>query len=70
MEKQFYFYSKFTQNFNSNPYFFYFRTNTTQWNSEDERIGTLSFVILDKNKNKSWERKEWKTFRELVTNNK
>ncbi|KAI8127251.1 hypothetical protein FF38_03205 [Lucilia cuprina] len=45
-------------------------TNTTQWKSEDERIATLSFVILDKNKNKSWERKEWKTFRELVTNNR
>ncbi|XP_059225045.1 SPARC-related modular calcium-binding protein 2 isoform X2 [Stomoxys calcitrans] len=42
--------------------------NTTIWNSEDERIATLSFVILDKNKNKAWERKEWKTFRELVNN--
>ncbi|XP_075169937.1 SPARC related modular calcium binding-like protein magu isoform X2 [Haematobia irritans] len=40
--------------------------NTTKWSSEDERIATLSFVILDKNKNKAWERKEWKTFRELV----
>lgn len=27
-------------------------------------------MILDKNKNKTWERKEWKTFKELVTNNK
>lgn len=34
--------------------------------SEDEKIATLSFVILDKNKNSAWERKEWKTFRELV----
>ncbi|KAM7345382.1 SPARC related modular calcium binding-like protein magu isoform 2-T2 [Cochliomyia hominivorax] len=45
-------------------------TNNSQWSSEDERIAALSFVILDKNKNKAWERKEWKTFRELVTNNK
>ncbi|XP_017482062.1 PREDICTED: uncharacterized protein LOC108371079 isoform X1 [Rhagoletis zephyria] len=44
--------------------------NTTKWNSEDERIATLSFVLLDKNKNKSWERKEWKTFREMVTSTK
>ncbi|GAB0099710.1 SPARC-related modular calcium-binding protein 2 [Sergentomyia squamirostris] len=41
-------------------------TNTTKWNSEDEKLATLSFVILDKNKNKVWERREWKTFRELV----
>ncbi|XP_055918781.1 SPARC-related modular calcium-binding protein 2 isoform X1 [Eupeodes corollae] len=45
-------------------------TSSTKWNSEDERIATLSFVLLDKNKNKSWERKEWKTFRELVTAHK
>ncbi|XP_055859264.1 SPARC-related modular calcium-binding protein 2 isoform X2 [Episyrphus balteatus] len=45
-------------------------TSSTKWTSEDERIATLSFVFLDKNKNKSWERKEWKTFRELVTANK
>ncbi|XP_065369565.1 SPARC-related modular calcium-binding protein 2 isoform X3 [Calliphora vicina] len=44
--------------------------NTTQWKSEDERIATLSYVILDKNKNKSWEKKEWKIFRELVANNR
>ncbi|XP_054737238.1 uncharacterized protein LOC129243869 isoform X1 [Anastrepha obliqua] len=44
--------------------------NTTKWNSEDERIATLSFVWLDKNKNKAWERKEWKTFREIVTSSK
>ncbi|XP_032590365.1 SPARC-related modular calcium-binding protein 2 isoform X2 [Drosophila grimshawi] len=42
--------------------------NSTMWKSEDERIATLSFVFLDKNKNKSWERKEWKVFRDLVTN--
>ncbi|EDW74513.2 uncharacterized protein Dwil_GK21959 [Drosophila willistoni] len=42
-------------------------SDTTIWKSEDERIATLSFVFLDKNKNKSWERKEWKVFRELVT---
>ncbi|KRF80506.1 SPARC-related modular calcium-binding protein 2 [Drosophila virilis] len=41
--------------------------NSTMWKSEDERIATLSFVFLDKNKNKSWERKEWKVFRDLVT---
>uniref|UniRef100_A0A1B0CF88 Sparc-related modular calcium-binding protein 2 n=1 Tax=Lutzomyia longipalpis TaxID=7200 RepID=A0A1B0CF88_LUTLO len=41
-------------------------TNTTKWNTEDEKLATLSFVILDKNKNKVWERREWKTFRELV----
>lgn len=37
------------------------------WKSEDERIATLSFVFLDKNKSKFWERKEWKIFRDLVT---
>ncbi|XP_020800655.1 SPARC-related modular calcium-binding protein 1 isoform X1 [Drosophila serrata] len=41
--------------------------NSTLWKSEDERIATLSFVYLDKNKNKSWERREWKVFRDLVT---
>ncbi|XP_065092988.1 SPARC-related modular calcium-binding protein 2-like isoform X1 [Ochlerotatus camptorhynchus] len=41
--------------------------DNTKWGSEDEKIATLSFVLLDKNKNKVWERKEWKTFRELVT---
>ncbi|XP_067632353.1 uncharacterized protein magu isoform X1 [Eurosta solidaginis] len=44
--------------------------NTTKWHSEDERVATLSFVLLDKNKNKAWERKEWKLFREMVTNTK
>lgn len=44
-----------------------FRVNQTKFGSEDEKVATLSFVLLDKNKNKVWERKEWKTFRELVT---
>lgn len=35
--------------------------------SEDEKAGQLIFVLLDKNKNAEWERKEWKLFRELVT---
>ncbi|SPP73619.1 SPARC-related modular calcium-binding protein 2 isoform X1 [Drosophila guanche] len=42
-------------------------SNSTMWKTEDERIATLSFVYLDKNKNKSWERREWKVFRDLVT---
>jgi hypothetical protein len=46
---------------------FHFRANSTKWGTEDEKIATLSFVLLDKNKNKVWERKEWKTFRDLVT---
>ncbi|EAT35811.1 AAEL012043-PA, partial [Aedes aegypti] len=41
--------------------------DNTKWGTEDEKIATLSFVLLDKNKNKVWERKEWKIFRELVT---
>ncbi|XP_034478298.1 SPARC-related modular calcium-binding protein 1 isoform X2 [Drosophila innubila] len=41
--------------------------DSTVWKSEDDRIATLSFVFLDKNKNKFWERKEWKDFRNLVT---
>ncbi|XP_061399740.1 SPARC-related modular calcium-binding protein 2 [Musca vetustissima] len=44
----------------------YAGVNTTNWSSEDERIATLSFVILDKNKSSAWEKKEWKTFRELM----
>lgn len=43
-----------------------FSINTTKWSSEDEKIATQSFVLLDKNKNRVWERKEWKIFRELV----
>uniref|UniRef100_A0A1A9W9X7 Thyroglobulin type-1 domain-containing protein n=1 Tax=Glossina brevipalpis TaxID=37001 RepID=A0A1A9W9X7_9MUSC len=45
-------------------------TSISKWNNEDERIASQSFLVLDKNKNKFWERKEWKTFRELVTNTK
>ncbi|KAG5677833.1 hypothetical protein PVAND_007556 [Polypedilum vanderplanki] len=41
--------------------------DNTKWGTEDEKIATLSFVLLDKNKNSVWERKEWKLFRELVT---
>ncbi|XP_032571725.1 SPARC-related modular calcium-binding protein 2 isoform X2 [Drosophila sechellia] len=42
-------------------------TNSSMWKTDDERIATLSFVYLDKNKNKSWDRREWKNFRDLVT---
>ncbi|CRL03761.1 CLUMA_CG016446, isoform A [Clunio marinus] len=41
--------------------------DNTKWGTDDEKIATLSFVLLDKNKNKVWERREWKTFRELVS---
>lgn len=44
-----------------------YRVNATKFASEDEKIATLSFVLLDKNKNKFWERREWKIFRDLVT---
>ncbi|XP_058066321.1 SPARC-related modular calcium-binding protein 2 [Anopheles bellator] len=37
------------------------------WNTEEEKIAILSFVLLDKNQNKQLERKEWKAFRELIT---
>ncbi|XP_052893310.1 uncharacterized protein LOC128301048 [Anopheles moucheti] len=37
------------------------------WNTEEEKVAILSFVLLDKNQNKQLERKEWKAFRELVT---
>jgi SPARC-related modular calcium-binding protein len=47
--------------------FFLLSADNTKWGTEDEKIATLSFVLLDKNKNKVWERREWKTFRELVT---
>lgn len=43
-----------------------FETELWSQDSEDELIATKIFVYLDKNKNKQWERKEWKTFRELV----
>lgn len=37
--------------------------------SKEEQIATWSFVVLDKNKNKILERKEWKSFRLLVSTN-
>ncbi|XP_053674254.1 SPARC-related modular calcium-binding protein 2 [Anopheles nili] len=37
------------------------------WNTEEEKIAILSFVLLDKNQNKQLERKEWKAFREMIT---
>ncbi|KAG7211467.1 hypothetical protein KM043_010747 [Ampulex compressa] len=44
---------------------------TTKWQaSKEERIATWHFVMLDKNKNKVLERKEWKSFRTMVANNK
>lgn len=43
------------------------RVNQTKFGSEDEKVATIVFVLLDKNKNAVWERKEWKLFRELVT---
>uniref|UniRef100_T1GCB8 Thyroglobulin type-1 domain-containing protein n=1 Tax=Megaselia scalaris TaxID=36166 RepID=T1GCB8_MEGSC len=45
-------------------------SNGTTFKSEDEKIGILSFVHIDKNKNRNWERKEWKEFRELVGKSK
>lgn len=41
--------------------------NQTKFDSETERVATLSFVLLDQNKNQVLERKEWKAFREMVT---
>ncbi|XP_043494790.1 SPARC-related modular calcium-binding protein 2 isoform X1 [Polistes fuscatus] len=44
---------------------------TAKWQaSKEEQIATWHFVILDKNKNKILERKEWKSFRNMVSNNK
>ncbi|KAL5286000.1 SMOC1 family protein [Megaselia abdita] len=45
-------------------------SNGTIFKSEDEKIGILSFVHIDKNKNRNWERKEWKEFRDLVMKSK
>jgi hypothetical protein len=50
-----------------NIFFFAASADNTKWGTEDEKIATLSFVLLDKNKNKVLERREWRTFRELVT---
>ncbi|XP_058805894.1 SPARC-related modular calcium-binding protein 2 isoform X2 [Phymastichus coffea] len=37
--------------------------------SKEERVATWHFVMLDKNKNKFLEKKEWKSFRTMVANN-
>ncbi|XP_008216799.1 SPARC-related modular calcium-binding protein 1 isoform X1 [Nasonia vitripennis] len=43
---------------------------TDKWQaSKEERVATWHFVMLDKNKNKFLERKEWKSFRTMVANN-
>ncbi|XP_011144336.1 SPARC-related modular calcium-binding protein 2 isoform X1 [Harpegnathos saltator] len=44
---------------------------TAKWPaSKEERIATWHFVMLDKNKNKVLERKEWKSFRVMVASNR
>lgn len=44
---------------------------TEKWStSKEERIATWHFAMLDENKNKFLERKEWKNFRIMVTNEK
>ncbi|XP_026297390.1 SPARC-related modular calcium-binding protein 1 isoform X3 [Apis mellifera] len=44
---------------------------TAKWQaSKEEQIATWHFVMLDKNKNKVLERKEWKSFRSMVANNR
>ena len=44
---------------------------TDKWPaSKEERVATWHFVMLDKNKNKVLERKEWKSFRTMVANNR
>ncbi|XP_011499752.1 PREDICTED: SPARC-related modular calcium-binding protein 2 [Ceratosolen solmsi marchali] len=44
---------------------------TDKWQaSKEERIATWHFVMLDKNKNKVLERKEWKSFRAMVANSR
>ncbi|XP_012225870.1 SPARC-related modular calcium-binding protein 2 isoform X3 [Linepithema humile] len=43
---------------------------TAKWQtSKEEHIATWHFVMLDNNKNKVLERKEWKSFRTMVANN-
>ncbi|XP_074035081.1 SPARC related modular calcium binding-like protein magu isoform X2 [Leptinotarsa decemlineata] len=41
-------------------------SNLAWINSKEEQAATWSFVVLDKNKNKMWERSEWKTFKDMV----
>ncbi|XP_035719818.1 SPARC-related modular calcium-binding protein 2-like isoform X3 [Vespa mandarinia] len=44
---------------------------TANWQaSKEEQVATWHFVMLDKNKNKILERKEWKSFRIMVSNNR
>ncbi|XP_017886005.1 SPARC-related modular calcium-binding protein 2 isoform X2 [Ceratina calcarata] len=44
---------------------------TAKWQaSKEEQIATWHFVMLDKNKNKVLEKKEWKNFRTMVANNR
>ncbi|XP_072749788.1 SPARC-related modular calcium-binding protein 2 isoform X4 [Anoplolepis gracilipes] len=44
---------------------------TAKWQaSKEERIATWHFVMLDKNKNKVLEKKEWKSFRTMVANSR
>ncbi|XP_012543460.1 SPARC-related modular calcium-binding protein 2 isoform X1 [Monomorium pharaonis] len=44
---------------------------TVKWQaSKEERIATWHFVMLDKNKNKVLEKKEWKSFRTMVASNR
>ncbi|KAI4503903.1 hypothetical protein M0802_001306 [Mischocyttarus mexicanus] len=44
---------------------------TANWQaSKEEQVATWHFVMLDKNKNKILERKEWKSFRTMVSNNR
>ncbi|XP_023315420.1 SPARC-related modular calcium-binding protein 1 isoform X3 [Trichogramma pretiosum] len=44
---------------------------TDNWQaSKEERVATWHFVMLDKNKNKMLERKEWKSFRAMVSNSR
>ncbi|KYM97970.1 SPARC-related modular calcium-binding protein 1 [Cyphomyrmex costatus] len=48
-----------------------FNETTVKWQvSKEERIATWHFVMLDKNKNKVLEKKEWKSFRTMIANNK
>ncbi|CAK9828874.1 SPARC-related modular calcium-binding protein 1 [Anthophora retusa] len=44
---------------------------TAKWQaSKEEQIATWHFVMLDKNKNKVLEKKEWKSFRTMIANNR
>ncbi|XP_011696655.1 PREDICTED: SPARC-related modular calcium-binding protein 2-like isoform X3 [Wasmannia auropunctata] len=44
---------------------------TVKWQaSKEERVATWHFVMLDKNKNKVLEKKEWKSFRTMVASSR